>query len=856
MSLRSLALPLCLLGLLACAEPPARAPLTPRPQGMEEEEEGESGQAERREWHEAMHRAAPGVDWRAIEAANRRAATERRNRQQRAPFATVGSWNEVGSRNLAGSMFAVAAASNGADLYLGSALGGVFHGPKDGSAWTAIGDGVYGGAHHLGVIPPVSGAQDIVLRAVDGEMWRSADGGATWNTPAGLAGLGTVRRLLVLQDAAKTVLMVAKLNGSWRLWRSTDRGASFTVARILVGVADIWTPRDALGSVWLLETQRLYESTDGGLSFSLRGATLPFVPSDVRLGGHESSGGSTFSLALQHLGTWELWRTVNGGSLWTHVRDMPEMWSAFGTSITNANVIAYGGVELWVSYDGGLNFDLVNHWWEHPGNRQYRLHADIMGVFTVPDSTLSYGERWYVGTHAGVYESKTQLDKVNWITPAGLGVSQYYSTLTSRRDADYVHAGSQDQGYQAAVLGVPGSGGPWADFTELITGDYGHLSSSDGSHDVVYSDYPGFVLVAENEAAPHLSTVDFPAGFDGQWLPFMIADPEDADVFYILGTRIWRGERVGATSTWAYTQLSTKVFSPALTALAFSPLDPTHAWCVTSDGKIYTSTDRGVNWTYRIASGPDAHYFYGTSIAPSSSNVDEVWIGGAGYSTAPVKFSADGGVTWQDRRAGLPNTLVYGLCEAPDQSGRMYAAAETGAWEWDPASQTWGEILGLGAPLTTYWAVEAVPSRNLIRFDSYGRGIWDYAPGTPGFFPYGELRGAPNVLTMRASAPPRIGAAAVLTIAGAPPGAGGLLSICSAQAEVQELGGWRFVDTAREVARLPWTANAAGVASVNLQLPALPALVGQERFLQAAARDSRQPQGWALSHGLRALIGP
>lgn len=822
---------------------------------MEEDGEGEEGQAARRAWIESMHRAAPGVDWRAIEAANRRTLTERRNQGMRAPFATAGAWNEVGSRNLAGSMFAVAPSSNGQDLYLGSAHGGVFRGPKDGSAWTAIGDGVYGGAHHLGIIPASGGGPDVILRAVDGAMWRSTDGGATWHEPAGLAGLNAVRRLLVMQDPAKTVVMVAKEYGAWRLWRSTDRGATFFITRALIGTSDVWTPRDALGSLWLMESQRLYESTDRGVTFQLRGATLPVLPTDLRLGGHESSGGATFSLAVQRLGTWELWRTTNGGVGWSHVRDMPEMWSAFGTSITDPNLIAYGGVELWVSYDGGLNFDHVNAWWEHPANRQYRLHADIMGVFTVPDPSLSSGERWFVGTHGGVYESKTQLDKVNWISPSGLGVSQYYGTLTSRRDPDLVHAGSQDQGYQTAVLGAPGSGGPWADFTEEITGDYGHLSSTDGSLDLVYSDYPGFVLVAENEAAPSVFGVDYPAGFDGQWLPFLLADPEDADVFYILGSRIWRGERVGTSSTWSYTQLSAQSFSPVLTALAFSPLDPQRAFCVTSDGKIYTSTDRGVTWTFRTGTGPDAHYFYGTTIVPSSENVNEVWIAGSGYSAAPVKHSADGGATWQDRRSGLPNTLVYDLCEAPDQSGRMYAAAETGAWEWDPATQTWAEIMGGVAPLTTYWSVETVPARNLIRFGTYGRGIWDYAPNTPGFFPYGELRGAPNVLAITADAPPRIGAAATLTIHGAPPGASGLLSVSAAEAEVAELGGWRFVDLAREVARLPWSANASGVATVVLNLPNLPGLVGQDRYLQAAVRDAAQAQGWAMSHGMRARIG-
>ncbi|MDA1259435.1 MAG: hypothetical protein O3A20_02310 [Planctomycetota bacterium] len=242
-----------------------------------------------------------------------------------------------------------------------------------------------------------------------------------------------------------------------------------------------------------------------------------------------------------------------------------------------------------------------------------------------------------------------------------------------------------------------------------------------------------------------------------------------------------------------------------MSALAFSPLDPNHAWCVTTSGTIHHSSDRGV--------------------------------------------------TWQDRSAGLPNTLVYGLCEAPDGSGRMYAASETGAWEWDPGAHIWNDLLGADAPLTLYWSVEAVPSQNLIRFGTYGRGIWDYAPNTPGFFPYGELRGAPNLLTLRADGPPLIGQSVSLLLAGAPPLAPGFLSICAASADAPAFGGWRLVDLGSEDLRLNLTTGASGSVNLSFAIPNAPALVGAQRYLQAAVRDPAQPQGWALSHGLRALIG-
>ena len=842
--------------------PPGQSPARPLGHGQplpteraDGQEEGEENQDERRAWMEAMHRAAPGVDWRAEEDRNRRALMAEREQALLSPLATAGSWDEIGSRNLAGSVFVSTPSSDGTELYVGTALGGVFRGPADGSSWVAIGDGVYGGALHVGVVPAAGGGQDIVLRADNNSLWRSVDGGLTWQNPAGVSTVYEVRRLLVLEDAGSTVLFLARIGSTWSLYRSTDRGASFSVTYTTTEEPDIFAPRDVAGTVELFDGDHLERSLDGGVSFSPLGVGVGFQAEDVRFGGHEVSGGTTFSCALRHNGVWELWRTTDSGVSWSHPRDMPEMWSAFVTSMTDADILAYGGVEFWVSRNGGSSFAKVNEWWEHPGNRQNKLHADIMGATVEPDASLASGERWYINTHGGNYQSLDQAQTVDWLAAERLAVSQYYNTLTSRRDPDEIHAGSQDQGYQRAV-GNPFSGpGGSRHFVEDITGDYGHLSSTSGAHDFVYSDYPGFILISIGEGVNNLFTEDFPSGFAGQWLPFMVADPEDEDVFYLCGERIWKYDRPGANYDWNYSQLGSKVFTPAVTSLAFSPIDPQRAWCCTSDGKIYYSTDRGVTWTQSNTNGPGAHYFYGTTIVPSSVNPDMVWIAGSGYSTAPVKVSFNGGVSFSDRRDGMPNTLVYGMVEAPDGSGRMYAAASTGAWEYEPTTQQWSSILGAEAPITTYWSVETVPSRNLIRFGTYGRGIWDFAPDTPGFFPYGELRGRPNHLDLVADSRPLLGRQVLLTVTGAPANATGFLSVSLAEDDVAMFGGDLLIDLNQVVWQKSMTADASGTASTSISIPNNPALIGAERFLQATFRDASQSQGWALSHGLRAVVG-
>lgn len=829
--------------------PPAAGGETGLASGQDED----ANQELRRQWIEERHRAAPGVDWRAIEVENARDAAARKEAARAARTPTTGSWTEVGSRNQAGNILSLARTEDRSTLYLGSALGGVWRGPAGGNNWTPISDEIHGGVAHLVAVP--SGNGTTLVRANGATVLRSTDDGQTWQTPTGLAGITSTGRLLKLLDGPRTLLLLAKRNG-WRLFRSTDHGASWAEVRDLTGsVPDIWAPRDQHGDVFLYQRDRLYRSSDAGASFTGYGSSLPVTASDVKLKGHEAGGsGQVFSIAVNELG-WELWRTEDGGATWSNPSSLPGMWSAFETGTQSTKLIAYGGVDMYFSRDSGQSFQTVNSWAEYYGDPQGKLHADIMSFDALPDPDTGYGERWFINTHGGTYESLDRLRTVNNLSLQTLGVSQYYSTWTSRRDPDVIAAGSQDQGYQWGVTPAPnGQPGPYADFAQLISGDYGHLTSSDGSHDLVYSDYPGFVLVQEGETNPSLHTVNFPNGYQGQWLPFMTSDPTDKKSFYLLGQKLWRYSRSGPRS-WAPVQHTSFDFGGTLSCLEFSPLDPQRAWACTTDGRIFWSTDGAVSWTQSTDTGPGAHYFYGTTIVASEWNADEVWIAGSGYSTAPVRFSSDGGQTWRNRSQGLPSTLAYCMVEAPDASGRMYLGTETGAWEWDPVAKEWNDILGPDGPLTLYWSVETVPSRNLIRFGTYGRGVWDYAPGTPGFFPYGELRGEPNHLQLRGEGPPLIGQSATLTVRGAPAHSSGFLGLCAAEAEVADLGGIVFVDLSRTIDQIGFSTNGAGEGTIVLAVPNDASLVGQEFFLQVAVLDGTQPGGWALSHGLRAVVG-
>lgn len=701
----------------------------------------------RRAWREGLHRAAPGVDWRAIENANGAVEVARRNQlaaTQSQWLLGPSRWSEVGSRNQAGRTHCAAIgrdASGNPALYVGTDRGGIWRGTLSGTNWTPLGDNVFGGAHELAVLPgEFAGEPDVLLIATSsGPVHVSRDDGTTWQVPAGLPSFTSVRVVQTLANAARTILILGSYNSGGTkpsVWGSNDYGRTFT--QRWIGTAawngGLWVPRagaQAATHAYLLDRGQLRVSTNGGASFTT-GATIDAAAARGVLCGSEA-GSPTLYAALQVAGTWKLHRSTNGGTSFAFVADITNsFFETLCASIVDPNLVMYGGVEVWRSTNQGASFTRINSWGQYYADPLNRLHADSFGIHAVPTPPGASGpEHWYIATDGGTYRSTNGGASVLNLSMSGLGIGQYYSTHTSRTAPYPCIAGAQDQGYQRGLVQPALPTGASTDFTQLISGDYGHLTSGDGTHAIVYSTYPGFVLVQVGQSSPSLvAQLSFPAGSTNAWLPPVVADPANNGRFFFLGHRLWRYARVGTTNTWTYAQWSTFDFTFGggswMSALDFAPTDPQRAYAVNDVGRFFRSTDGGVTWMASSSIGPGSHYFYGQAVEVHPENPLIAVAGGSGYSTAPVRRTTDGGVTWAPGAAGLPSTLVYDLAWATDGSEDLYAATEAGPFRYDAQQFVWVPISENRTPITTYWSVEIVNQGRTARFGTHGRGIWDF----------------------------------------------------------------------------------------------------------------------------------
>jgi len=708
-------------------------------------EDAESRNKSRRKaFYNFIHKAPPDVDWRAVERRNGLARIARRNALSLRPPEDDGTarWQERGSDNQAGRMHVARHAPDGDTLYAGSSLGGVWKGTLDGTDWEPIGDNLYGGSHWLEVVAPaVEGDPAVVLAATDGGLvHRSDDDGATWVAPSGLDSPSGVRRLVRLRGGSDTLFILTTQDGESTLRRSEDGGESFSVVYSLGAFSgDLFADRTGSPDIYLASAEGLLHSDDLGDSWTVMGA-LPVAASSVELAGSEAGAPRLWAITDRNA----LYRSDDAGETWTWSTEVSDYWGTLNASIQDVDLFAWGGVHVQRTADGGDSWAIVNHWWDYYNAPATRLHADIPGLDVELDD--AGGEVWYIDTDGGLYRSFDGMQTVENLSLNGLRVSQYYDVLTSTADPNHIAAGAQDQGYQITNTLEDGDA-PVLAFDQILSGDYGHLTSSDGTHSMVYSVYPGFILVQHGEEEPWLEYLDFPADESYPWLPHIVADPDNADAFFFPAKKLYRYELDRSVWEWSVTEWSTEDFSEGggsyASALAFSPVDSSRAYLATSDGRAYHSEDGGVSWTQSHNMAPDDHYLYGQAILASSLDVDTVWIGGSGYGTPGIYRSTDGGVTFAPFYEGIGDTMVYSLGEAPDGSGRLVAGTQQSVYRRDPVDSAWLEVTGTDAPVTVYWSVEALLHENTMRFATYGRGIWDYQfdPDHTGCFPVQDYDG-------------------------------------------------------------------------------------------------------------------
>lgn len=736
----------------------SKDPFNPEPVTFNEnQKEGKENYNARAEYIAFMHRAAPGTNWqkmdntllmqkmydRAMQLSNFRGGEEW---DTLANGYAVGKWSEIGSYNTTGRVWATDIDFASGNVYAFSDGGNLWKGDLEGTNWAVLNDNFKIASSKF-----LKKTDDRIIVATDQwgvqGVFYSDDEGITWNETTGLEDVetwGNIFDCIMLNDSLQTMYLLAyswdyvNWNAVVTLFKSTNLGESFSEVTVWdeptygsSGQFNLWCNTLGDTAAYLVENDNFYVLDSLGTPQYI--STIPFSAyGDEILCGYENGTDKRFYVAVYNWseGFTRIYKSVDAGTSWTETGSVDSYFfsnTSFNCSKSIPDHLIVGGVDTYVSSNGGATWDLINNWYDYYDNIEIYLHADIPFIESFIDPVTAE-EILLISTDGGLFKSTDFGDNVQNITMEGMRNAQYYDAYTYRELPEIIYAGAQDQGYQRSETIVDEK----YYFNQLISGDYGHFATTDEGVNL-WMVYPGFITYIKNAATTSGMTFGDFVTTDHLWITPIMEDPEDNEVcWWAGGSKMYRVEKSGFDLEYEEQSYNFSNGTGAyLSAIEYSTLDNNYWYALNTSGIFYYSTDRGATWTKTSSfDGPDSHWFYGSTIVPSKTELGTVYIAGSGYDNPPVYKSTDNGETFTPMSTGLPSTLVYDMEILPDDS-LMFAATEVGPYVYVQDEDAWFDIAGEDAPYQIYWSVDYVENIHAARFGTYGRGIFEFQLNYP-----------------------------------------------------------------------------------------------------------------------------
>ena len=676
---------------------------------------------------------------------------------RRSETSTTAIWTPRGPENIGGRITDVAVDPTTADLvYAGAAEGGIFKSSDGGQSWTAVFDQMPSLSIGALAIDP---SNPNVIYAGTGEvnpgggsmayggagLFRSSDRGDSWQL-VGLEGSGSIGRILVHPDDSDT-LFVAVMGQLWEagpdrgVYRTDDGGVTWE--RVLfvdeeTGCIDLIQRPDDPDVLYAAMWQRIrqpefydyggpgcavYRSADGGDTWQLVEGGLP-APSDdggrIGLSLCTSQPDVMHAIYADRIGYFNgLYRSTDGGSTWTRTSDddLEDVFSSYGwwfgnvrTHPTDPDSIFVLGLDFWRSMDGGASYF----------NASGGMHVDHHGL----DFGTGADPVIYNGNDGGVYRSDDGGD--SWHHLPDLPITQAYRVALDAGNPFALYVGAQDNGTCRTVTGATD------DWSEVFGGDGFQPLVDPFDSDRVWAQYQYGSLFFSDDGGTiwRGATLGIAAGDRRGWNTPHVMDPTDQQTRYFGTNRLYRS---AADRNWA-------VISPdltggphqgnpgqvdgTLTTIAVSPLDSDVIWTGSNDGRVHHTTDGGSSWNDVSAGLPDR---WVTSVEPDPFDGGRAYVTISGYrwtEALPHVYRTDDlGSHWEPIAGNLPDAPVNDILADPDRPDRLFVATDVGVFETMDGGSTWS-VVGAALPrvVTTSLALDRI--HQILVVGTYGRSLF------------------------------------------------------------------------------------------------------------------------------------
>ena len=675
-------------------------------------------------------------------------------------------WQAIGPSNVGGRVRALAFdPRNGNRLFAGTASGGLWISNDGGATWQANNDFLPNLSVTTIVFDPANpdvmylGTGEASAGLVGVGVFKSVDAGATWRhlattNPDSNADWRFVNRLAI-HPTQGLVLLAALTNNSFStggIYRSTDAGATWTRSAGFKALDVAFDPRTPSNAVAGLDDGTLAFSRDGGVTWS-RTAPLIATPSGrgntarAEIAFARTQPGLVYASVDNAKG--EVWRSLDSGATWehtatpAHLNNQGDYDNAIWVDPLDHNHVVVGGLDLYRSRDGGLNFTKISDWRFAPSSPHADHHALVSPPNYGPSNPVLYnGNDGGVYRAVNIFATNDSPGSNGWSNMNnGLAVTQFYSGAGRTAAGGRVIGGTQDNG--SLQLGPSGQ---WTPFRGgdggfvavdpqndlLFFGEYVYLSIHRSSTTGVSQ----FICSGITEAMPSEGGNAY-CGADAtkkaNFIAPFILDPNNSRRMVAGANSLWVSDNVTAlTPAWRTIKAPSAATDNFINAIAVAEGNGNVIWVGHNNGELYRSLDAlssSPTWTRVGQIALPGRRIQRITI--DKDNHNRVIVAYTGFVSHNVWQTHDGGTSWSSITGNLPFAPVFDVKRHPSNPQWLYAATSVGVYTSENGGANWS---------TTNEGPANIRVRELFWLDNttlgaatYGRGMFkvNVASGGP-----------------------------------------------------------------------------------------------------------------------------
>lgn len=673
-------------------------------------------------------------------------------------------WETQGPGNIGARVNNLAADPQNEDImYAGFSHGGIFKTIDGGSNWEPIfDDQAFLSIGHIAIDPNDSetiyaGTGDVNIPGgffIGDGVYKSTDSGETWEN-IGLQNHGIIAKIEIDPTNSQIIYVAAmghpSVQGNDRgLYKSVDGGETWEQILYIAestGVIDFLInpndPTTILAAGWERyrsdfesivsgSTGGIWKTTDAGNTWKKLEKDLPkdvdfgrigfdFLPSDPNI---------VFSIYISDASDlMAIFKSTDAGENWTELIDYERFrdevqgnpLGGFGwyfgqirVNPADENEIFLLGVDLWKTSDGGLTWEAATPpWW------QYSVHADKHDLDFLPSGKI------ILSTDGGLYRYDPDTDE--WTDIENIAATQFYRVAYNPHNPDLYYGGAQDNGTTGGNL--------------TFINDWERLWGADGFQPVFHPTDPD-IFYYETQNGSLTGTMDggfdfFPAdqGLQSEvrnWdMPYFMS-VHDPNILYAGTKSLFRSDAGPEPLFLQVTDFLVENNSHSrytISALDESPIVKGQVYAGTTDGNVWRTQFNGTTSdAVNISMGlPDR---YVTSVKASPTKANTVFVTHSGYKyneyLPRIHRSDDGGLTWVDISAGLPDLGINDVFIFPNKGDSIiFVGTDGGVYGTVDAAETWHR-LGANMPIIPVNDMDLNVAKNELIAGTYARSIMTY----------------------------------------------------------------------------------------------------------------------------------